>query len=138
MPLLFCQPPTLLSYILSLNTGYFILNTSLIRMLLMLLTRKIPLSFFKSSFDPFWGIVVTVASCLNCGNIPKFFIVLSIFNRECFRLFPYMEFLNNILDRPCGYLALLIFNPFRTFFNSCMVNCSVTFFKSNFGELLGE
>ena len=55
------------------------------------LTRNIPLSFFKTSFDPFLGMVVTVAFLINAGISFLVFMLLNSFNIDNLRLDPTIE-----------------------------------------------
>ena len=65
---------------------------SRIKMLLTLFTRNIPLSFFRSSLDPFLGIVVTMAFFIKLGTFRDFLMLLNNFRREVFRFEPIWSF----------------------------------------------
>ena len=81
-------------------------------------TRKIPLSFINSSFDPCFGIVVIFAWLKKYGIFVPFFILLNIFKSEFFKSSPITSGLKMSLSKPSWSLDLFFFKYFRAFSKS--------------------
>ena len=83
-------------------------------MYLMTDTRKIPLSFFSKTLEPFFGTVVMFGLFINLGISPFFLNLLHITNIDFFKSSPMTFNLTISLIRPSGSLHLLFFNFART------------------------
>ena len=97
-------------------------------MLLRLFTINMPLSFFRSSFDPFLGIVLTEAFLMNIGTSLYVFILLNKFKIDNFKLFSPIFVPKMVLSKPSGSLDLFDFKDFKTSSRSFIKNGLVNLF----------